>query len=217
MTDVVVVDYGAGNLRSVCRAMEAVGVEPRVTSDPAAVDRAPSLVLPGVGSAQDAMRALEHLDLVRPLRSYIESGRPFLGVCVGLQLLLDWSDEGGGVECLGAIPGRVRRFTPVPEAGLKVPHMGWNAVEWERLNPVTEGIPSGSHFYFVHSYYAEPDDPSVVLGRADYAGPFAAALARDNVVAVQFHPEKSADLGLRLYRNFARLAAPSGLAAHPGH
>ncbi len=204
---IVVVDYGAGNLRSVCRALEAVGQDPVVTSDAATVDRAPGLILPGVGSANDAMRALGALGLVEPLRAYAASGRPFLGVCVGLQVLFDWSEEGGGVDCLGILRGAVRRFQADESAGLKVPHMGWNTVRLRRSIPLIDGVPDETHFYFVHSYYAAPADEALVVGETEYGRPFPAIVSQESVSAVQFHPEKSADLGLRLYENFARQVA----------
>ena len=203
---ITVVDYGAGNLRSVARALEATGQQAYVTSDPADVEKATALVLPGVGSSNDAMKALEKLGLVEPLRAYAASGRPFLGVCLGLQLLYESSEEGGGVECLGLVPGVVRRFPNHP--GLKVPQIGWNSVRVTTPHPLLEGIPSGSYFYFVHSYYAEPD-PSVTLGEAEHGVAFAAIVGRDNVLATQFHPEKSADLGLRIYRNFGQIVIAS--------
>lgn len=210
--EIVVVDYDAGNLRSVQRALEAVGQRPLVTSDPRDVDRAEALVLPGVGSAQDCMRKLAARGLVQPLKDYAASGRPFLGVCVGLQLLFDGSEEGGGVECLGIVPGMVRRFPNA--AGLKVPQIGWNAVSYRRAHPLLQDIPEGSYFYFVHSYYADPDEPEITLGAAEYGVDFAAIVARDNVLATQFHPEKSADRGLRIYANFGRIAATSRVHAH---
>ncbi len=203
--EIVVVDYDAGNLRSVQRALEAVGQRPLVTSAPRAVERAEALVLPGVGSAQDCMRKLMARDLVEPLQAYAASGRPFLGVCVGLQLLFDGSEEGGGVECLGILPGMVRRFEN--RDGLKVPQIGWNAVTLKYDHPLLDGIPGGSYFYFVHSYYADPADEPVTIGQAEYGVDFAAIVASENVVATQFHPEKSADMGLRIYRNFGRIAA----------
>jgi imidazole glycerol-phosphate synthase subunit HisH len=210
--EIVVVDYDAGNLRSVQRALEAVGEKVRVTSDPRAVFSAEALVLPGVGSAQDCMRKLAVRDLIAPLREYAASGRPFLGVCVGLQLLYDGSEEGGGVECLGILPGTVRRFPP--ENGLKVPQIGWNNVSIRREHALLQGVPDNTYFYFVHSYYADPADAKSVIGTADYGVEFAAIVARDNVVATQFHPEKSADLGVRLYANFGRIAASSGVHAY---
>ncbi|MDQ3812025.1 MAG: imidazole glycerol phosphate synthase subunit HisH, partial [Chloroflexota bacterium] len=180
--------------------------------------RADGLVLPGVGSAQDAMRALARLDLVAPLEEFAASGRPFFGVCVGQQLLFDWSEEGGGVDCLGILPGLVRRFPAEP--GLKVPQIGWNSVWFRFDHPLLSGIPNNSYFYFVHSYYCEPAEPEVTLGLTDYGVEFAAIVARDNIVATQFHPEKSADSGLRLYANFARIvaaqAAPHAVHTHSG-
>ena len=205
--EIVVVDYDAGNLRSVQRALEAVGQRVLVTSDPRAVERAEALVLPGVGSAQDCMRKLVARDLAEPVKDYAASGRPFLGVCVGLQLLFDGSEEGGGVECLGILQGMVRRFEN--RDGLKVPQIGWNAVTLKYDHPLLDGIPGGSYFYFVHSYYADPADASVTIGEAEYGVDFAAIVASENVVATQFHPEKSADMGLRIYRNFGRIAALS--------
>jgi len=206
---IVVVDYGAGNLRSVQRALEHVGVAPTVTSDARDLEGADGLILPGVGSANDAMKALRRLDLVQPLRDYAASGRPFLGVCVGLQLMFDGSEEGGGVECLGILPGMVRRFEPDEQAGRKVPHMGWNTVRVTGEHPLIAGVPDDSHFYFVHSYYADPVEPSTTIGQTEYGVPFPAIAARGNVSATQFHPEKSADLGLRLYANFSRQVADS--------
>jgi imidazole glycerol-phosphate synthase subunit HisH len=200
--EITVVDYGAGNLRSVQRALEANGLRARLTSSAADINDAVALILPGVGSSNDAMKALRQLDLVEPLRDYAASGRPFLGVCLGLQLLYEWSEEGGGVECLGLLPGTIKRFPSQP--GLKVPQIGWNAVEVRREHALLEGIPSGGYFYFVHSYYAEPE-PSVTLGEAEHGVAFAAIVGRDNVLATQFHPEKSADLGVRIYANFGRM------------
>jgi glutamine amidotransferase len=197
---IVVVDYGAGNLRSVARALAHVGVEPVVTDDPPSLAAADAVVLPGVGAAGDTMRNLRERGLEGPLRDFIATGRPFFGVCMGLQALFDWSEEGGGQECLGILPGRVLRFPPGPD--LKVPHMGWNTVEWRRDHPVVQGIPSGSYFYFVHSFYPAPNDPDAVLGVTQYGIEFASMVAWRNVVATQFHPEKSGSLGLRLYENF---------------
>jgi imidazole glycerol-phosphate synthase subunit HisH len=204
--EITVVDFDAGNLRSVQRALEAVGQQRiHVTSDPRDVDTAEALVLPGVGSAQDAMRKLRGLGLVEPLRAYAASGRPFLGVCVGLQLLFDGSEEGGGVACLGILRGVVKRFPS--QSGLKVPQIGWNDVWFKCDHPLLAGIPGGSYFSCVHSYYAEPTDPEVTIGEAEYGVDFAAIVARENVLATQFHPEKSSTLGLRIYANFARIVA----------
>ncbi len=200
---VVVVDYGAGNLRSVARAIAHVDGSPVVSADPADIDRAGALVLPGVGAAADTMANLESRGLVAPLLDYISAGRPFLGVCMGLQALFDYSEEGGRQECLGVLPGAVRHFGL---RDLKVPHMGWNTVDWVREHPVVEGIPTGSYFYFVHSFYPQPAADETVLGSTEYGLTFASVVARDNVVATQFHPEKSGDRGLQLYANFIRWA-----------
>ncbi len=199
----VVVDYGAGNLRSVARAIAHVDAAPAVSADPGDIDCALAVVLPGVGAAADTMSNLQSRGLVEPLRDYIRSGRPFLGVCMGLQALFDYSEEGGRQECLGVLPGVVRHFG---HTDLKVPHMGWNTVEWTRDHPVIEGIPSGQYFYFVHSFYPEPASDDLALGTTDYGLKFASVVARDNVVAAQFHPEKSSDYGLQFYSNFIRWA-----------
>ena len=210
MINLVVVDYQSGNLRSVARALESVGVVPLVTADPAHLQAADAVVLPGVGSAPAAMAALQERGLVRPLREYVASGRPFLGVCLGLQLLLERTEE-GAAECLGLVSGEVKRLP----SGLKVPHMGWNSVRFNWEHPATRGIPQDSYFYFVHSYYAAPDDTEGVVGTTEYSIPFCSVYARGNLVATQFHPEKSGALGLRFYQNFVAMAA--GVAAlHPG-
>ena len=201
---IVIVDYGAGNLRSVERAVARAGFEPLVSSQPEDVAAAGILIVPGVGAAADTMRNLRERGLVEPIRQYIAAGRPFLGVCMGLQALLSVSEEGGEHECLGVIPGRVRRL---PE-GLKVPHMGWNRVRQRRPHPVFDGIPDGAYFYFVHSYYPDPEDDSVVVGETDYGVTFASVVAADSLVATQFHPEKSGEVGLRFYGNFLTRFGP---------
>jgi len=195
---VVIVDYGAGNLRSVERAVARAGFEPLVSGRPEDAAAAGVLIVPGVGAAADTMRNLRERGLVEPIRQHIAAGRPFLGVCMGLQALLTVSEEGGEHECLGVIPGRVRRL---PQ-GLKVPHMGWNRVRQRRPHPVFDGIPDGAYFYFVHSYYPDPEDGSVVVGDTDYGVTFASVVAADSLVATQFHPEKSGEAGLRFYENF---------------
>ncbi|GMV85667.1 MAG: imidazole glycerol phosphate synthase subunit HisH [Dehalococcoidia bacterium] len=201
---VIVVDYDAGNLRSVARALEHVGASPVVSADPSDIDTAGAVVLPGVGAAEDTMFKLRERSLVEPLLEYIASGRPFLGVCMGLHALLERSEEGGGQDCLGVLPGMARRFTPSP--GMKVPHMGWNTVEWLRPHPISDGIPSGSYFYFVHSYYPAIADDAFALGATEYGVTFPSVLASGYLVATQFHPEKSGRLGLRLYENFVSWA-----------
>ncbi len=200
--NIVVIDYESGNLRSVARAVEKAGVTPSVTADPSRLASADAVILPGVGSGPAAMAALQARGLVDPLLDYIASGRPFLGVCLGLQLLLEATDE-GDADCIGLVPGRVRRLP----AGLKVPHMGWNTVSFQTDNPLWAGIPQDSHFYFVHSYYADPAQREHVAGVTDYGVAFCSIYARANVVATQFHPEKSGANGLRIYANFVQQAA----------
>ena len=198
MKQVVIIDYGAGNLRSVARAVADQGYEPLVTREARAIEAAEALILPGVGAAADTMRNLNQGGLVEPIRAYVGSGRPFLGVCMGQQALLSVSEEGGEHQCLDLIAGRVRRLP----GGLKVPHMGWNQVRQRQPHPVLDGIEDGAFFYFVHSYYPDPEDKDVVIGETDYGVTFASVLARDNLVATQFHPEKSGASGLRFYANF---------------
>jgi imidazole glycerol-phosphate synthase subunit HisH len=198
MAGVVIIDYGAGNLGNVTRAVQRTGFRPLVTDDARALDAASALIVPGVGAAADIMHNLEGRGLAEPIRRYIDSGRPFLGVCMGMQTLLTSSDENGGQQCLGIVPGTVKRFT----GPLKIPHMGWNTVRQRRHHYIFDGIPDNAYFYFVHSYYPEPADPDVVIGEAEYGRPFAAIIARDNIVATQFHPEMSSTHGLRIYENF---------------
>lgn len=198
---IAIVDYGAGNLRSVQKALEKLGYEALLTSEPGEVSRAAGVILPGVGSACGIMGGLRRSGMVDPIKDVIARGVPFLGVCMGLQVLFTGSDEGGGEECLDVLPGRVRRLPP----GLKVPHMGWNGVRQSAEHPLWQGIPDGSYFYFVHSYYVDPVDRSVIAGETEYGIPFTSAIARGNLMGTQFHPEKSGALGVRLYENFARL------------
>ena len=198
----VIIDYDSGNLRSVSKAVELAGVEPLVTRDKEHLASADAVVLPGVGSAPAAMEALRERGLVQPLRDYAASGRPFLGVCLGLQLLMESTEE-GDAPCLGIIPGGVQRLP----TGLKVPHMGWNSVRFEKTHPVFEGIPQDSYFYFVHSYYAVPSDPAGHAGTSEYGVSFCSVYTRGNLIATQFHPEKSGENGVRIYKNFCTLAA----------
>ena len=204
----VVVDYESGNLRSVSRALESCRVTPLVTGDPADLPGADAVVLPGVGAGPAAMSALKQRGLVEPLREFAGSGKPFLGICLGLQLLLDWTDEAPGADCLGIVAGKVKRLPDEDNgASLKIPHMGWNSVALNEEHPAFCGIDSGSYFYFVHSYFAQPEAKAGVVGTTEYGLPFCSAYARDNVVATQFHPEKSGPVGLRIYRNFVDMAA----------
>lgn len=202
-----IVDYGSGNLRSVQKAAETCGVPARITSDPVVVAQAERLILPGVGAFGDAMRALRERGLVEPLQAHARADRPFLGICMGLQLLFETGHEGGTHRGLGILAGDVVRFD-LP-AGMKVPHMGWNTTRWPGAwQPARDG----DHFYFVHSYYARPADASVVAAVTDYGGDFCAAVRRGNLYATQFHPEKSQTAGLRLLAAWleATAAAPAG-------
>ncbi|MDE2860383.1 MAG: imidazole glycerol phosphate synthase subunit HisH [Chloroflexota bacterium] len=194
---VTIVDYGAGNVRSVAKAIEKLGRTPHVTGNPDDVSSAEAIIFPGQGASESAMTTLSERGLVEPLREVIAGGVPFFGVCLGLQLLLDTSEEGPS-PCLGVAPGRVRLL---PEQ-VKRPHMGWNRVDLLGDHSVFRGVESGSYFYFVHSYYADPENESLVLGTTEYGLQFCSVLVRDNLVATQFHPEKSGALGLRLYENF---------------
>ncbi|MFC1872403.1 imidazole glycerol phosphate synthase subunit HisH [Chloroflexota bacterium] len=195
---IVIIDYSAGNLRSVVNAVKHLSYQPEVTSEPAKVRGADAVILPGVGAAADTMANLKRLELVEPIHEVINRGTPFLGVCIGLQVLFAHTDEGGEHRCLGVVPGRVRRL---PE-GLKVPHMGWNQVRQVNPHAVFDGIPDNTNFYFVHSYYGQPEDSAVVAGVTDYSVEFCSVLVKDNLVATQFHPEKSGEMGLRFYENF---------------
>ena len=199
--NVVVVDFGSGNLRSVAKAIEHTGARPVVTNNSADIVNAEAVILPGVGSGQSAMEALHQRRIVESIKEYIDSGRPFLGICLGMQLLMSKTDE-GDVSCLGIIPGTVKKLP----AGLKVPHMGWNQVSFKRNNPLFHGVPESSHFYFVHSYYADPEDDSVVAGTTQYGTKFCSVLSSKNVTATQFHPEKSGSIGLKIYENFVGIA-----------
>ena len=200
---VVIANYGAGNLRSVARAVSYVGGDPIISAKPRDIADADAVIMPGVGSAADTMLNLNQHGLVGPLLDFMTRGGSFLGVCMGQQILFEMSEEGGEHPCLGVLRGRVSCLP----TGLKVPHIGWNRVRSLRAHPIFEGIKDGSFFYFVHSYYPQPDDPSVVVAVADYGLTFPAVIARGSVVATQFHPEKSGEIGLRLYKNFLRIAA----------
>jgi len=188
-----IVDYGSGNLRSVQKAFEKLGTPAAITSDPTAVATADRIVLPGVGAFGDAMRELTVRGLVEPIVAHLQADRPFLGICMGLQLLFETGLEGGRHAGLGVLRGEVMRFD-LP-AGLKVPHMGWNAVTWQG-GPQQQA--NGEHFYFVHAYHARPADAAVIAATTDYGGPFCAAVRRGRLFATQFHPEKSQAAGLRL-------------------
>jgi len=198
---IAIVDYVAGNLRSVANAISRLGYQPKITSSPADLLNAQAVILPGVGAAADTMKNLKRLGLASPIRQLITEERPFFGVCIGLQVLFTSTEEGGWHECLDIIPGRVRKLP----AGLKVPHMGWNQVKQKASHPIFSGIPDEANFYFVHSYYVEPDDKSLVAGETDYGVPICSVIARGNLVATQFHPEKSGEFGLKMYSNFLKM------------
>ena len=200
-----IVDYGMGNLRSVQKAFEKLGQRAEVCTDPEQIRTAERVILPGVGAFRDAIDQLHRRQFTEPLHEFLDSGRPLLGICLGLQLLFDVSFEDGEYAGLGVVPGTVVRFDPAP--GLKIPHMGWNALRFEKENPLLAGIDEGAHVYFVHSYHVVPDDDSVVAARTEHGNPFVSMIARDNLFATQFHPEKSQSVGLKLLENFAKLPA----------
>ena len=198
---IVVIDYGMGNLHSVAKGIEKAGGRVTVTADADAIGEADKLVLPGVGAFKDARDALERDGLTGPIREHIRGGRKFLGICLGLQLLFELSHEDGEHRGLGIVPGEVVRFRG---EGLKVPHIGWNTIEVDESVPLFDGIAQGSYVYFVHSYYVAPTDESAIAARTEYGGAFTSGVAVDNVWAVQFHPEKSQRVGLRMLENFVR-------------
>ncbi len=202
---VTLIDYGAGNLRSVANALRAIGVEPRITPGPGIPEDTTHLVLPGVGSFGDCMTELEKRGLVEPIKEWVLAGKPYFGICLGYQILFESSEETPGIKGLGVIPGHVKRFDDQP--GLKVPHMGWNSVV--PRNPDSgnwAGLGKEPYFYYVHSYFPVPADDSVIAAETTYgAETFAAAVQRPNLLACQYHPEKSQEAGLRLIRNFLSL------------
>ena len=198
-----IIDYQMGNLRSVQKGFEKVGQEAVVTCDPRELSQATKIVLPGVGAFGDAMAELRRRNLVEPIRDAIRSGKPFLGICLGLQLLFDVGYEGGEHEGLGILPGKVVRFELPRE--FKVPHMGWNQLNPRKPIRLLKGLPEAAHVYFVHSYYVVPRDAEVIATETDFGGPFCSMIARDNLFATQFHPEKSQANGLQILRNFAEL------------
>jgi glutamine amidotransferase len=200
---IVIVDYGMGNLRSVQKALEKVGQPAIITSDPNRIAEAGKVVLPGVGAFRDAIARLHEAGMAEPLVSHIRAGKPFLGICLGLQLLFSKSYEDGEHAGLDLFPGEVVRFPDVP--GLKVPHMGWNQLHVRRAAPILGELPDQAAVYFVHSYYAVPKDANIIATETDYPTPFTSMIWQDNVFATQFHPEKSQRVGLGILRNFAGL------------
>jgi glutamine amidotransferase len=204
---IALLDYGSGNLRSVEKALQKVGAQVRVTADPADMRDARAVVLPGVGAFDDCISALQKQELLGGVRQFIQTGRPFLGICVGYQALFEKSEEFNSCAAgLGVFGGRVVRFRDQP--GLKVPQIGWNQINIVQPDcPLYQGIPSGSYVYFVHSFFPQPVDDSIVATRTEYGDSFASSVRRDNVYATQFHPEKSQRIGLQLLKNFVALAA----------
>lgn len=200
---IAIIDYQMGNLRSVQKGFEHGGHEATITSDPAVIAQASKLVLPGVGAFADAIAELKRRDLVAPIKEAIAEGKPFLGICLGLQLLFERSFEDGDHEGLGVLAGEVRKFEVPPE--FKVPHMGWNQVHYRKRPPIFADIEDQTHFYFVHSYFVVPAERELVAGEAAYPNPFCAMVWRKNLFATQFHPEKSQSAGLKVLRNFAEL------------
>lgn len=203
---IAIVDYGMGNLRSVSKAFQSQGIQAVVTRDPELISGASGLVLPGVGAFGDCVRNLEQYGLKGPILDFIASGRPFLGICLGLQVLFESSEESPGANGLGLLKGKVVRFRFPEEERLKVPHMGWNRISIKKDVPLLKGVPDRSWFYFVHSYYPVPEDSSLTAITSEYGIEFTAAASYENVFACQFHPEKSSAYGLSILRNFAALS-----------
>ncbi len=199
-----IVDYGMGNLRSVEKGFTSQGIEVRVTEDPGDIGGSSGIVLPGVGAFGDCVRNLRERSMTGPIKDFIASGRPFLGICLGFQVLFESSEEALGEEGLGVFRGKVVRFQ-VGEKKLKVPHMGWNRVSAPERSSILEGIPQQSWFYFVHSYHVVSDEPGADVLLSDYGGSFEAGVISGNLSAFQFHPEKSSDYGLMILRNFSKL------------
>lgn len=197
---VVIIDYRAGNLTSVVRSLKALGVAGEVTQDPAVVARAERIVFPGVGAAGKAMAILRELQLDQALKAAFDAGVPILGICLGAQVVLEYSDENDNTQCLGLLPGRTRALSR--QIGLKIPHMGWNQVRFLRDHPIFQGLPESAEYYFVHSYYPAPAQEDMVLGVTEHGATFSSVIGWRNLVATQFHPEKSGRFGLQLLKNF---------------
>jgi glutamine amidotransferase len=213
MRVIAIIDYGMGNLRSVQKGLERVGYAAEVTRDPARIESAAGVVLPGVGAFGACMDNLRAYGLIDTVRRVITRGAPFLGICLGMQLLFDESEEFGRVPGLGIFPGRVVRFPEMP--ALKVPHMGWNQIRKQGEPPHLRGIDNGAFVYFVHSYYVVPTDPSLTATTTEYGVEFTSAIARDNVFAAQYHPEKSQTVGLKILENFGALVAGRETSPNP--
>lgn len=206
---IAIVDYGMGNLKSVEKAFMKIGAPVKVTQAPADIDMASAVVLPGVGAFADCMGNLREKGLLDAILKAIEKGKPYLGICLGLQILFEESEEFGPSKGLGIIPGRVKRFS-FQDRTLKIPHMGWNSIKITKRSPILKAIPDDSYFYFVHSYYVEPSDASVISTITEYGHPFVSSIWKDNIMATQFHPEKSQALGLKLLESFAEFVKKEG-------
>ena len=202
---ITIIDYGMANLRSVQKAFEQVGHRADIITTPEQIDAADKIVLPGVGAFKDAIATLRSRELAGPIVRHIERGKPFLGICLGLQMLFDVGYEDGEHVGLGVLPGACVRFDVDTTLGLKVPHMGWNQLRVQRPSPLVRGLPDDANVYFVHSYHVEPADESVIATTTDYGRPFVSSIWRDNVMATQFHPEKSQSVGLKILDNFAAI------------
>ena len=200
-----IIDYGMANLRSVQKAFETVGVNAQIISTPQEIGRVDRVVLPGVGAFADAVRTLREKELAGPILTHIEKGKPFLGICLGLQMLFDVGYEDGEHVGLGVLKGTCVRFDVDDTMGLKVPHMGWNQLDVRRPSPLFKGLPDKAGVYFVHGYHVVPTDESVIATTTDYGRPFVSSVWRDNVMATQFHPEKSQRVGLKILANFAAM------------
>tara|TARA_B100001142_G_scaffold329235_1_gene391808 strand:- start:2829 stop:3452 length:624 start_codon:yes stop_codon:yes gene_type:complete len=198
---ITIIDYGAGNVRNVFRAIDQLGIKPIISADPKDILSSDGVILPGVGAAQDTMNYLNEKNLIEPIKQYINAKNYFLGVCMGLQALFDYSLEGGRQQCLGIIPGKIVRF---PD-DLVVPHMGWNQINIIKKHKLIDGISDKEYFYFVHSFYPEPSSKEVVIATSKYGNNFPSIVAQNNVYATQFHPEKSGEVGLRIYHNFINI------------
>jgi glutamine amidotransferase len=195
---IAIIDYGMGNLRSVEKGFLKVGVDAKVVTDPRSVNDAEAIVLPGVGAFRDCMKNLDQMKLIEPILKSVRNGKPYLGICLGLQMLFTESEEFGVYKGLDVLKGKVVRF----QVDLKVPHMGWNTVRLLEKPPIFDGINDESYFYFVHSYYVAPDDEGIIAGTTDYGMTFTSMVWKDNIIATQFHPEKSQDTGLKILKNF---------------
>jgi len=202
---IAIIDYGMANLRSVQKAFEHVGTHAQIISTPQEIEQADKIVLPGVGAFQDAIRTLREKELAEPIVRHIQRGKPFLGICLGLQMLFDVGYEDGEHRGLGVLKGKCVRFDVDETMGLKVPHMGWNQLNVRKPSPILRDLPAGCGVYFVHSYHVVPDDKSVIATTTDYGQPFVSSVWRDNLVATQFHPEKSQKVGMQILANFAEM------------